>query len=194
MPARLLKILLSLPFLIAAGVFGFYLVFGFFLVDPLAKKILPWVGEEKLASQLSVQQIDFNPLTLEATVQGLKLAEKNGQPLAGFERLYVNLETLGLFRFAWRMQAVELTGPYADFTVRKGGKLNWADLIAKLNEDKEPPKDTMPRVLIDHIKIEKGDIEYTDANRSGDPFHVQLRPLGIELDGLSTLPEDRGIS
>jgi hypothetical protein len=192
MHARLLKILLSLPFLIAAGVFGFYVLFGFFLVDPLAKKILPWVGEEKLASQLSVQKLDFNPLTLEATVQGLKLAEKSGQPLAGFERLYVNLETVGLFRFAWRLKAVELSGPYADFVVRKGGKLNWAELIAKLNEDKEPPSDTMPRVLIDHIEIEKGDIEYTDANRAGDPFHVQLRPLGIKLDGLSTLPEDRG--
>jgi len=192
MPARLLKILLSLPFMIATGVVGFYLVFGFFLVDPVAKKLLPWIGEEKLASRLSVQKVEFNPLTLEATVQGLKLTEKNGQPLAGFERLYVNLETLGLFRFAWRMKDIQLTGPHADFVVRQGGKLNWADLIAKLNEDKEPPKDTMPRVLIDHIKIEKGDIEYTDANRSGDPFHVQLRPLGIELDGLSTLPEDRG--
>ncbi len=192
MPARLLKILLSLPFLIFAGLFGCYVLFGFFLVNPLAKKILPWVGENNFASQLTVQEVKFNPLTLEATVTGLKLAEKSGQPLAGFERLYVNLETLGLFRFAWRMKDVELSGPYADFVVRKGGKLNWADLIAKLNEDKEPPSDTLPRVLIDRIKIEKGDIEYLDANRAGDPFHVQLRPLGVELDGLSTLPEDRG--
>ena len=192
MRARILKILLSLPFLIAAGIFGLYLIFGFLLVNPLAKKILPWVGEEKLASQLSAQRVDFNPLTLEATVQGLKLAEKNGKPLAGFDSLYVNLDTVGLFRFAWRLSDVQLSGPYADFAVNQGGKLNWADLIAKLNEDKKPPKDTMPRVLVDHIKIEKGDIEYTDANRVGDPFHVQLRPLGIELEGLSTLPEDRG--
>lgn len=190
--ARLTKIALSLPFLIVAGLFGVYLIFGFFLIDPMAKKILPWVGENKLASQLSVQGVEFNPLTLEATVTGLKLAEKNGQPLAGVERLYVNLETLGLFRFAWRLKDVELSGPQADVVVRPGGKLNWAELIAKLNEDKEPPSGTLPRVLIDHIKIDKGDIEYTDANRAGEPFRVQLQPLGIELEGLSTLPEDRG--
>lgn len=190
--ARLTKIALSLPFLIAAGLFGFYLVFGFFLVDPVARKVLPWVEETKLASQLSVQKVEFNPITLEATVTGLKLAEKSGQPLAGFERLYVNLETLGLFRFAWRLKDVQLSGPQADFVVRPGGKLNWAVLIAKLNEDKEPPKDTLPRVLIDHIKIDKGNINYADANRAGEPFRVQLEPLGIELDGLSTLPEDRG--
>lgn len=192
MPARLLKILLSLPFMIAAGVFGFYLVFGFFLVDPVAKKLLPWIGEEKLASQLSVQKVMFNPLTLEATVQGLKLAERNGQELASIDRLYVNLETYGLFRLAWRMKDVELSGPHADFLVRQGGKLNWSDLIARLNEDNKPPMDTMPRVLIDRIKIENGEIKYTEANRSGEPFHVHLQPLGIELDGLSTLPEDRG--
>ncbi|NWG39120.1 MAG: DUF748 domain-containing protein [Hydrogenophilaceae bacterium] len=192
MLARLTKILLSLPFLVAAGVFGFYLVFGFFLVDPVAKKLLPWVGEKKLASQLSAQKVEFNPLTLEATIQGLKLAEKSGKPLAGFDRLYVNLDTTGLFRFAWRIRDIQLSGPRANFVVQPGGKLNWQALIDKLNEDKEPPKDTMPRVLIDHIKIEKGDIDYTDANRAGEPFRVSLTPLGIELDGLSTLPEDRG--
>lgn len=192
MLARLTKILLSLPFLIAAGVFGFYLIFGFFLVDPVAKKLLPWIGEKKLASQLSAQKVEFNPLTLEATVQGLKLTEKSGKPLAGFDKLYLNLETTGLFRFAWRIQDIQLSGPRANFVVHPGGKLNWQALLDKLNEDKEPPKDTMPRVLIERIKIEKGDIDYTDANRAGEPFKVSLTPLGIELDGLSTLPEDRG--
>ncbi len=189
---RLGKIALSLPFLIVAGLFGLYLAFGFFLVDPLAKKLLPWIGENKLASQLSAQQVKFNPLTLEATVDGLKLAEMNGAPLAGFDRLYVNLDSTGLFRWAWRIRDVQLERPRAILTVRPGGKLNWAALIAKLNENKEPPSDTLARVLIDRIKIDNGDIEYTDANRTGAPFKAVLQPLGIELEGLSTLPEDRG--
>jgi len=188
---RIVKIALSLPFLIAAGLFGLYLVFGFFLVDPLAQKLLPWIGENKLASQLSVRHVKFNPLTLEATVDGLKLAEQNGAPLASFERLYVNLDTTGLFRWAWRIRDVELDQPHATIEVRPGGTLNWAALIAKLNEDKTPPSDTIARVLIDHIRIGDGHIVYTDANRAGKPFNAVLEPLGIELDGLSTLPEDR---
>ncbi|MBD3811029.1 MAG: DUF748 domain-containing protein [Betaproteobacteria bacterium] len=189
---RIVKIALSLPFLIAAGLFGLYLVFGFFLVDPLAQKLLPWIGENKLASQLSVRHVKFNPLTLEATVDGLKLAEQNGAPLASFERLYVNLDTTGLFRWAWRIRDIELDQPHATIEVRPGGTLNWAALIAKLNEDKTPPSDTIARVLIDHIRIGDGHIVYTDANRAGKPFNAVLEPLGIELDGLSTLPEDRG--
>ena len=189
---RLGKIALSLPFLIVAGLFGLYLAFGFFLVDPLAKKLLPWIGENKLASQLSAQQVKFNPLTLEATVDGLKLAEMNGAPLAGFDRLYVNLDSTGLFRWAWRIRDVRLERPRAILAVQPGGKLNWAALIARLNENKEPPSNTLARVLIDRIKIDNGDIEYIDANRTGAPFKAALQPLGIELEGLSTLPEDRG--
>lgn len=189
---RVARIALSLPFLTAAGLFGLYLVFGFFLVNPLAQKLLPWIGENTLASRLSAKQVKFNPLSLEATVDGLKLAEMDGAPLAGFDRLYVNLGTSGLFRWAWRIQDLQLDRPRATIEVRRGGKLNWAALIAKLNEDKKPPSDSIARVLIDHIRIDNGDIEYTDANRAGEPFTAVLEPLGIELDGLSTLPEDRG--
>ena len=190
--SRIAKIALSLPFLIAAGLFGLYLIFGFFLVNPLAQKLLPWVGEEKLASTLSAQEVKFNPLSLELEVRGLKLAEPDGAPLAGFERLYVNLGTTGLFRWAWRVQDIRLDKPAATFAVRPGGRLNWQTLLDKLDEDKSPPSDTIARVLIDHIKITDGDIDYTDTNRPGKPFKATLRPLGIELDGLSTLPEDRG--
>ncbi|MEQ1590961.1 MAG: DUF748 domain-containing protein [Thiobacillaceae bacterium] len=190
--SRIVKFVVSMPFVIAASLFVLYLAFGFFLVDPLAKKMLPWIGEKKLASQLSVQKVDFNPLSLEATVQGLKLAELNGKPLASFDRLYLNLDVSGLFRWAWRIQDIQLNAPRANFVVGRDGKLNWASLIDKLNEDKTPPKDTLPRVLIGHIKIAQGDIAYTDANRAGEPFKLSLQPLGIELDGLSTLPEDRG--
>jgi uncharacterized protein involved in outer membrane biogenesis len=189
---RIVKTALSLPFLIAAGLFGLYLVFGFFLVNPLAQTLLPRIGESKLASQLSARQVKFNPLTLEATVDGLKLAENSGAPLASFERLYVNLDAIGLFRWAWRIRDIQLEQPHATLEIRRGGKLNWADLIAKLQEDKEPPSDSIARLLIDHIKIDNGHIEYTDANRPGEPFTAALEPLGIELDGLSTLPEDRG--
>jgi len=38
---RVVKIALSLPFLIVAGLFSLYLVFGFFLVNPQAHKLLP---------------------------------------------------------------------------------------------------------------------------------------------------------
>jgi len=193
---RVIRIVLSLPFLIVAGLFGLYLIFGFFLVNPLAQKLLPWVGETKLASRLSAQKVNFNPLTLEATVDGLKLSEQNGRLLAGFDRLYLNIGTTGLFRWALRVQDVQLQRPQVVFVLLPEGKTNWSALTAKLgegkSEGKKEPSAGMARALIDHIKIADGDIEFTDAAREGPPFKAALKPLGIELDRLSTLLDDRG--
>ena len=46
-------------------------------------------------------------------------------------------------------------------------------------------------MLIKHLLIEHGDIEYTDRNRA-TPFKASVLPLDLTLDRLSTLPEDRG--
>jgi hypothetical protein len=190
MSKNIKKIALSLPSLIVAGLIAAYLLFAYFAVDPLARRILPWVAENKLASRASVEHVRFDPLRLALTVDNLRLTRTDGAPLAGFERLYVDLETSGLFRFAWRIKDIRLTAPQVALDVAPDGKLNWADLIAKLNENKEK-SNTMPRVLIDHILIERGNIQYSERNRP-TPFNAALEPLGLELDGLSTLPEDRG--
>ncbi|MHB1678484.1 MAG: DUF748 domain-containing protein [Sulfuriferula sp.] len=185
------KVFLGLPFLICAGLFIAYLLFGYFAVNLLAQRILPWVAETKLDSRASVGQVDFDPLRLTVNVDNFRLTEPNGAPLAGFKRLHLDLEASGLFRFAWKLRDIELIAPTARFDIAPGGKLNWARLIAALNKDKTPPSKTLPRVLIEHLKITQGDIEYTDRNRP-TPFEASLFPLGLQLDGLSTLPADRG--
>lgn len=186
---RLATFARSLPVLVAAGLFGAYLLAGFLLVDPLARKVLPWAGEKFLASRLQAERVAFNPLSLELRVQRLALAEPGGAPLAGFDHLYLNLDVDGLARWAWRLRSIEVERPRARVELRPGGTTNWSGLLAKLQG---PPSDTMARVLIDHLRVAEGDIQYVDASRPGEPFKADFTPLGLELDGLSTLPEDRG--
>lgn len=189
---RILDVARSLPVRIAAGLYVLYLLFGFFLVDPLAHRLLPWFGERMLASRLAAQQVTFNPFTLELRVRGLVLSRPDGGFLAGFDRLYVNLEVSGLARWAWRVRSIELDGPRARFEARRGGGTNWSALLAKLNEHPSPPSRTMARLLVDHVRVAGGEIAYVDADRPGAPFQTALKPLRIELEDLSTLPEDRG--
>jgi len=49
---RVVKIALSLPFLIVSGLFSLYLVFGFFLVNPQAHKLLPCARRRRPAWML----------------------------------------------------------------------------------------------------------------------------------------------
>jgi uncharacterized protein involved in outer membrane biogenesis len=110
--------------------------------------------------------------------------------LAGFERLFVNLESSGIFDYAWKLKDIRLTKPQVLFEVAPDGKLNWGDLIAKLNEDKQQ-NTGMARVLIEHILIEGGNLQYVERNRA-TPYEFVLKPFDLALDGLSTLPKDRG--
>lgn len=184
------KFLTKVPVLVAASLVAAYFLFCWFAVDPLARRLLPWVGETQLASRLSVEKLNFDPLTLELTVDGLRLERPDGGKLAGWERLYVDLQADSLFRFAWHLRDIRLSRPYGHLAIGKDGRLNWADLLAKLNENSQP-SDTMPRVVIDHLQIDGGTLQYAEQNRP-DPFHTELAPLSVALDGFSTLPEDRG--
>ncbi|HEY0268364.1 MAG TPA: DUF748 domain-containing protein, partial [Methyloradius sp.] len=179
------------PFKIVAGLFIAYLLIAYFAVNPIAKSVLPWVAEHKLASRITVDQVKFDPFSLILTIDNLKLTKPDGAPLASFEHLLLNIQTTGVFRFAWRLKDIHLTAPEVILDIAPDGKLNWADLIAKLNEDKKPDDSGMARLLIDHILIEGGDVQYIDRNRPA-PFKAVLEPLGLELEGLSTLPEERG--
>lgn len=173
------------------GLIAAYFLLGYFAVNPIAQRVLPWVAEHKLASRITVERVDFDPLRLILTVDKLRLSRPDGGTLAGLERFYVDLEADGLFKRAWHLKDIRLSAPYGQLDIAPDGKLNWADLIAKLNEDKEPDDNTIPRVLIDHLLIERGNVAYSQRNRPV-PFKTELTPLALELDGFSTLPQDRG--
>ena len=195
MNKKLRTILVGRPFKITAGLIvgltAVYFLMGYFAVDPIAKRLLPWVAENKLASRIAVEQVKFDPLRFILTVDKLRLSRADGGTLAGFERLHVDLEADGLFRRAWHLKDIRLSAPYGHLDIGPDGRLNWADLLAKLNEDKEPDDDKIPRVLIDHLLIERGNVQYTERNRPV-PFETEFTPLALELDGFSTLPQDRG--
>ena len=176
---------------IVAGLIIFYFLFAWLAVNPLAKWLVPRIAETKLASKASVEKVSFDPFQLTATIDRLALTEKSGAPLASFDKLVVDLEFSGLFHWAWKLKQVALTAPQVNVHISKQGRLNWADLIAKLNEDPSPPSQGLPRVIIESIAISKGDIEYKDDNHP-TPLQASLKPLDFELDGFSTLPKDRG--
>jgi uncharacterized protein involved in outer membrane biogenesis len=191
LPPFLRPLVQSLTFKVLAGLIVFYFLFAWLAINPLAKWLLPWVAEHQLASKASVEKVTFDPLRLTTTIEKLALTEKNGAPLASFDKLVVDLEASGLFNWAWKLKQIALTAPRVNVHISKQGRLNWADLIAKLNEDPSPPSPDLPRVIIENIAINQGNIDYQDAQHA-TPLQASLKPLDFELEGFSTLPKDRG--
>lgn len=190
MPNKI-KNLLKLSIKIIAGLYVLYLLISYFAVNPLAKRILPWVAESKLASLASVDKVSFDPLRLKTTIENFNLTEKSGHRLIGFEKLVIDFEVSGLFDWAWKFKEISITAPQAKVAISSNGKLNWANLIAKLNEEKTPPSNTIPRVVINLISVKQANIQYEDANRP-TTFKADLTPLTFQLKNFSTLPKDRG--
>jgi len=176
-----------------AGLFVFYLLLSYFAVNPLAKKLVPWVAEESLASVATVKEVTFDPFRLQATVHGLQLANKQGAQLASFKKLVVDLELSGMFDLAWKLKKIGLVEPNVNLTIASSGEMNWDGLLNKLNENPSPPDDsnTIPRLMIGQIKVSQGKVHYADASRAS-PISTTLTPLGFQLKGFSTLPKDRG--
>ncbi len=84
---KITAVLTGIPFLLAAGLVVLYLGFGYLAVNPLAQRLLLWVGEKMLASRITVGEVAFDPLSLELTVADFRLSRADGSPLAGFGEL-----------------------------------------------------------------------------------------------------------
>lgn len=176
---------------IIGGLLVFYFLFAYFAVNPLAQRVLPWVAEKQLASRISVGKVRFDPLRLKTTIDDLQLTQSSGAPLAAFDQLVVDIEVSGLLQWAWKFKEISIQGPRVHLEIAQNGTFNWATLLAKLNEDKTPPSESLPRVVLQRIAIHNGQVSYLDAHRAS-PFKTGLSPIDLELDGFSTLPEDRG--
>lgn len=70
----------------------FYVIIGFWVVPPLFKPKLEDQLSSLLGRQVTIAAIKLNPLALSAKISNLVIHEKDGQPFAGFENLYVNAQ------------------------------------------------------------------------------------------------------
>lgn len=183
--------LVKKPTKIVLGLYAFYVLFSWLAINPLAKQLVPWIAEKQLASQASVGQVRFNPFNLTAVVDDFNLNTLQGKPLASFKQLKVDLELSSIFNLAWKLKEIRLQAPQTVVAIQPNGQLNWDALIAKLNEDKSPPSDSLPRVVITQLAIVDGQVLYEDAQRA-TPFKAEVTPINFELEGFSTLPQDRG--
>lgn len=192
---RLRRILLSVPFVIVAGLVLVYALAGFFLAPYLIKREIPRFAEEKLKARAAVAEARVNPFLLTLELKGFELAEGGSEPMFEFERLFVDLEASGLFRWAWTFNEIVLERPGIALDIDPNGQLNLARLIDRLRAADAKPnpeeKGGLPRMLIRRAAIERGAVSMTDRS-DATPAQATVDPIDFELRDISTLPEQGG--
>jgi uncharacterized protein involved in outer membrane biogenesis len=172
-----------------------YALFGFVVLPWLVVRYLPDIVRDNLQQrQASVAQVGFNPFLFKFVARDLKLAERDGTPIVGVRRLYVDFEVSSLLRWAWVFADIQLDGLDLKVVTNRDGKVNLLQLAAAARGDAPPsPKenDAPVRMVLKHVLLSDGRLSYVD--RSGpSTASATLAPVNLELDDVSTLPERKG--
>ncbi|HET7794360.1 MAG TPA: DUF748 domain-containing protein [Rhizobacter sp.] len=194
MPTSIRRLLLSIPALTVAGLVLVYLLFSWFAFEPLVKWAAPRAVADRSAYQLTIEHARFNPFRLAAQLDGVVFSEPGGKPLLSVKQLVANVDTRSLFKRAYVFDQVRISEPVVAVELGANGRLNWLD-VADAFAGPPTPKtqgDAQPtRMLLRQLLIERGRIELVDHMVPGG-FRTRIDPLDIDLENLSTLPEDRG--
>ena len=177
-------------FIIAVGALVFYTLAGFFLLPYIIEQTLPGSLQKNLNCQADVGKVRFNPFLFKLELNDFNLKEKTGEPVIGFDCLFVDFETTSLFRWAWTFQHIRLDNPRVTIAMASDGGLNLTRLLPpgepKTAENLPGDAAAPVRMLLDDIRINNGEITFTD-NRMSTPAVAKLTPLNLELHDISTL-------
>jgi hypothetical protein len=175
------KVLLTIAIVLAV-----YAVVGFYVVPAVLKSKLPDVIEQQTGRKASIEKIQFNPFSLFASLEGIKVQEKNGQPFAAFDHFHFNVNALeSIKQSVLVIDDVRLEKPFVHIARQKSGDFNFSDLIKEKAEAKQEEGEIFP-VTIRTLSVAEGKLAYEDASGSR-PIKEQIFPINLQIDNFSTV-------
>jgi len=155
---RVSKVILSV-----VAVLAVIIIAAYFALPPFLKSFLVKTLAENLHREVALKQITINPLRLTVTVDSLQIKEPGAaDTFIGFDRLFLNIDSLSLFRRALILKEIRITNPAIRVTRRDDGSYNFSDMIPQ--EDEALEKKSQPlQFSLNNIHIENGSIDFWDG-------------------------------
>lgn len=139
-----------------------YTLGGFFGVPALVERMTINAIRDGSGREATIEQVRCNPYVLSLEVEGFAVADPDGTQIAGFQRLFVNLQLSSLFRRAWTFREISVDGPY--------------HLIERFG----PGDSRLTRLLADA------------QERAAEPVELEFGPITVSVLDLNTLPDRFG--
>jgi hypothetical protein len=179
---RLILIAAASAVLVAA-----YAAAGFWLVPWLVRSQAEEFADENYGRTIAIGEVRFNPFTLVLEVDRFSFPDADGEPLASFDTLLVNLRLSSLWRAGASFQEISIGKPYVRPVIRPGGELNFADLAKPFLEtpEDEAEDEGPPRLFIALFSMTGGHAHFEDRTLA-TPYATDLKPLSLELRDFST--------
>src|ERR1700686_3053004 len=113
----------------AGGVLSVYALPGFLLVPRLARWAIQEKGRAALHREVTLREVRFNPFTFDLNLSGLRIRDRDLQPLFSLDHLHLELALSGILKRTWRVSELRIDRPYVELRVLRDGKLSVADLL-----------------------------------------------------------------
>lgn len=141
---------------------------GFVALPPIVKSVLLKQLSQKLNREVSIKSVRINPFMLSVTVRGLEVKETDGlKTFASFDELYLNLQTMSIFRWGVIIKEIRLLRPYLHIVRNEDLSYNMSDLLAIPGPEPaaalEPAKKDRPlRFSLNNIQLVNAAVEFED--------------------------------
>ena len=195
---------------IIIGIVLFYLIAGFIIIPLVLTWAIPSQGTKFLKHPVHLSSVSLNPILLQLTIKDFEILDDQNKRMLGFEKLFVAVSPMNLFKKIYRVENVELDGLRVNVELLPGNQINLLELVppgavqAKspqgktknqpADKSKEPPSAVsvsvpLPVVIIDSIVMHQGQIHFTDTTVNPN-FSTSLSSMELLVTNVTTNPAD----
>lgn len=131
-------------------------------------------------------QLRLSPLAGRLEVSGLQLSDAAGAPLAGFQRLLLELAWRPLLQGTLQIHTLDLAAPWANLQVQPDGGLNLATALMPPRPDDRPPEPESGRgelpidIAVRRLHLTDGRLAFSSAP---DNLSATLAGLTLNAEG-----------
>lgn len=180
------------------GLFLLYSTLGFFAVPYFIKKELSKVVINDLNSQLTVDDISFNPYTISADITGIKITDTDSTTWFTADKIHTNVNLwTSLFKHI-SLSKVQIDNPYYLLSTEEltQSQSSGQTTVLKYPQISGKNKTTDEAALlldIDAIEINKGSIDYNNKT-SSKHLNLNIKEIAFNHQSFSTLDFDSQFS
>ncbi len=151
-------------------------------------------GSEALGRSVTLDAVEFKPLTLELTLSGLKVASVDGKSTQlAVARIYADASVQSLWRRAPVLDAIAIDQPQLSVTHLGGGHYDFDDLLQRFASAPNAPPSEPTLFSLNNIVVTDGSVDFVDHVNGVSQQH-SLRKLNLSVPFISSFESQREVT
>ena len=151
-------------------------------------------GSDALGRSVTLEAVEFKPLSLELTLSGLKVASADSKSTQlAVARIYVDANIQSLWRMAPVLDAITLDQPQVSLTHLGGGHYDIDDLLQRFASAPDAAPSGPAPFSLYNVVLKDGSADFVDHVAGSERKH-SLRKLNLSLPFLSSFESQRDVT